>query len=289
MSKNSICLPTPLYGDIIARPGMVVTRFKEDFALDQKKGQTRGRVSSSAIVLAVACFGWMSAASAQQSDGVGWSITPYLWTPTTKIDLTLRDAAGIGGELKFKDLLDTLDAAFMGQVEGGRGNWSAFGDLNYLKTSDTVMREIFTIDTRSKQKFFDAALAYWPGGYGSQFNVFGGLRFSALDDHYTFTTTANDTLVGQRRSSNDYYDALLGVRYRFDFSDRWQLLTHGDYSFGDSEGVVILRANFAYTVGKRQQNRILFGYQYKDSEFKEGDLKTAFTLHGPMAGFNFRF
>jgi hypothetical protein len=263
---------------------MVVTRFKEDFALDREKG----RVRSSAIMLAVAYFGCVSAASAQQSDGVGWSITPYLWAATTKVDLTLRDA-GIGGELKFKDLLDTLDAAFMGHVEGGRGNWSAFGDLTYLKTSDTITREFFTINTRSKQTFIDAALAYWPGGYGSQFSVFGGVRFSGLDDRYTFTTTANDTLVGERRSSNDYYDALLGVRYRFDFSDRWQLLTHGDYSFGDSEGVFILRANFAYTVGKRQQNRILFGYQYKDSEFKDGDLKTAFTLHGPMAGFNFRF
>ena len=34
----------------------------------------------------------------------------------------------------------------------------------------------------------------------------------------------------------DYFDALLGVRYRFDLSERWGLLTRGDLSFGDSEG-----------------------------------------------------
>jgi hypothetical protein len=39
------------------------------------------------------------------------------------------------GEISFSDLLDVLDAAFMVQIEGGKGNWSAFGDLTYLKTS----------------------------------------------------------------------------------------------------------------------------------------------------------
>ena len=91
------------------------------------------------------------------------------------------------------------------------------------------------------------------------------------------------------RNSSDYYDALLGLRYRFDFGDRWQLLTHADYSFGDSEGGFLARANFAYTVGNKKQNRVLFGYQYKDTEFRDGDLKTAFTNYGPMVGFDFRF
>ncbi len=48
-------------------------------------------------------------------------------------------------------------------------------------------------------------------------------------------------------------------------------------------------AVLGYTVGKRQLNRILFGYQYKEAEFKDGGLTTDFTYGGPMAGFNFRF
>jgi len=46
---------------------------------------------------------------------------------------------------------------------------------------------------------------------------------------------------------------------------------------------------FTYIVGKRRQNRILFGYQYKEAEFRDGDLTTNFYFQGPMAGFNFRF
>ncbi len=82
---------------------------------------------------------------------------------------------------------------------------------------------------------------------------------------------------------------LLGLRYRFDLSQRWSLLTHGDGSFGDSEGTFLVRGNFAYTVGKREMNRILFGYQYKQAKYKDGDLVTDFTFYGPMAGFDFRF
>ena len=228
-------------------------------------------------------------AHGQQTNDFGWSITPYLWATETRVDLALRDADIGTGEISFGDLLDVLDAAFMVHVEGGKGNWTAFGDLTYLKTSDSTERTAFVIDTDSKQLFFDGAIAWWPRGAGSNFNLYGGLRHSGFDDRYTFRLIINNAPVGERRSTKDYYDALVGLRYRFDFSDRWALLTRADTSFGDSEGTVLLQANLAWTVGKRQQNRILFGYQYKTAEFKDGDLKLDFDYQGPMAGFNFRF
>ncbi len=64
---------------------------------------------------------------------------------------------------------------------------------------------------------------------------------------------------------------------------------HGDVSFGDSEGSWQVQGLFAYTVGKRRRNHIVFGYRYKQAEFKDGDLTTEFTYSGPLAGFNFRF
>jgi len=229
------------------------------------------------------------AAHGDNSDSFGWSITPYLWATETSVDLTFRDADIGAGDIAFNDLLDVLDAAFMIHVEGGRGNWTAFGDLTYLKTSDSTERTVFVVDTNSKQLFFDGAVAWWPGGAGSNFNVYGGLRHSGFDDRYSFRLIINNAPVGERRSTKDYYDALVGVRYRFDVAKRWSLLTRADTSFGDSEGTVLLQANLAWTVGKRQQNRILFGYQYKTAEFRDDDLRLDFDYQGPMAGFNFRF
>ena len=229
------------------------------------------------------------AARAQDADGFNWSITPYLWATETVVDLTFRDADIGAGEISFSDLLDVLDAAFMIHVEGGRGNWSAFGDLTYLKTSDSTERTALVVDSNSEQLFLDAAAAWWPGGVGSNLSLFGGLRYSGFDDRYAFRLIINNAPVGERRSTKDYYDALIGLRYRFDLSDRWALLTRADTSFGDSEGTVLLQANLAWTVGKRQQNRILFGYQYKTAEFRDADLRLDFDYQGPMAGFNFRF
>ena len=226
---------------------------------------------------------------AQDESDFGWSITPYLWATETRVDLTFQDIDIGTGEISFNDLLDVLDAAFMIHVEGGKGNWSAFGDLTYLKTSDSTERTLFFVDSESKQLFFDGAVAWWPGGAGSNFNLYGGLRLSDFDDRYTFRLVTDNTPVGERRSTKDYYDALLGLRYRFDFSDRWALLTQADASFGDSEGTYLLRASLAWTVGKRQQNRVLFGYQYKTAEFKDDDLRLDFDYQGPMVGFNFRF
>jgi len=229
-----------------------------------------------------------SAAAAQDDDQLAWSVTPYLWASDTSLDISLRDS-GIGGgtEIKFNDLLDVLDAAFQIHVEAGKGSWSGFADLTYIETSDTANRPLLAIDSRNKQTVLDAVVAYWPDGVGSQLNVFGGLRYSGFDDRYRFSLGTDPLL--ERRSTKDYYDALLGLRYRFDLSERWALLTRGDVSFGDSEGTWLVQGLFAYTLGERRLNRIVFGYQYKEAEFKDAGLNTEFAYNGPMAGFNFRF
>lgn len=238
-------------------------------------------------LVAIAGLSICVGAQAQPRDDTQWSITPYLWGTKTKVDLSLRDTNLGSGVITFPDLLDVLDGAFMVHAETGAGRWSAFVDLTYLSTSDTRERPLLTIDTDSEQTFLDAVAVFWPGGTGSPLSLFGGLRYSGFDDRYRFS--AGGDVLATQRSSDDYYDALLGLRYRFDLSDRWALLTRGDLSFGDSEGTFLVQANFAYTVGSRRQNRVLFGYQYKQAEFKSGEVKTDFTYSGPMAGFNFRF
>ena len=229
-----------------------------------------------------------SSVLAEESDRITWSVTPYIWASDTSLDLTVVDTEINGGvEIPFSDLLDSLDSAFQIHVEGGKGNWSGFGDFMYLDTSTLIERTLLTINTNSEQTFFDAAVAYWPRGVGSQLNFYGGLRYTGFDNRYEFLIGA-DPLV-ELRSTADYYDALVGVRYRFELSERWGFLTRADLSFGDSEGTWLAQGLFAYTVGKREQNRILFGYQFKQAEYQDGGLNQEFSYNGPMAGFNFRF
>ena len=235
------------------------------------------------------CFCTLFAANANAQSGgdARWSITPYVWASDTSLDFTLSGSPVGGADLSFGDLLDVLETAFQIHVEGGKGNWSAFVDFTFISTSDIEALPIVQIDIDSEQTVLDAAAAYWPGGVGSPLNLFGGVRYSKFDD--TFGFSVGGTPVGATRSKQDYVDALLGIRYRFDLSDRWGLLTSGDVSFGDSEGTWQVEGLFAYTVGKKQQNRILFGYRYKQAEFKDGALTTEYTFNGPIAGFAFGF
>lgn len=78
--------------------------------------------SAIVLVLIVCLSGLVKTASTQESRTSGWSITPYVWPSDTSVDLTFRDVNIGTGEIKFKDLVDTIDAAFLIQVEGGKGN-----------------------------------------------------------------------------------------------------------------------------------------------------------------------
>lgn len=226
-------------------------------------------------------------ALATESDAFEWSISPYLWAPTSRLDLSLEDEALGGGKLSFGDLLDKLDAAFMITAEGGRNHWSVFADLAYAEISDSEQRPVFRVDTTTEAVMLDLGLAYWPGGIHSPLSLIAGLRYHDFDNRFRFRL--GDTPVTEVRDQDDYYDALLGIRYRFELGQRWDLMTRADASFGQSDGTWMLRATLGRTVGRSQRNRILFGYQYRRADFSSGDLEMEFTYHGPTAGFSFRF
>ncbi|MEJ2522132.1 MAG: hypothetical protein P8080_04525 [Gammaproteobacteria bacterium] len=237
------------------------------------------------VVIIICCT--MATSALADSGDFEWSISPYLWAPQTRLDLSLEDEALGGGELSFGDLVDKIDAAFMITAEGGRNHWSVFADLAWVELSDSEQRPVFRVDTTTEAVMLDAGVAYWPGGIGAPLSFIGGLRYHDFDNRFRFRL--GDTPVSEVTDSQTYYDALIGIRYRFDLGHRWDLMTRADASFGDSDGTWMLRATFGRTVGKSERNRILFGYQYRRADFSSGDLEMEFTYHGPTAGFEFRF
>lgn len=252
--------------------------------------KTLNTVATCLALIAGSCIGLLpGGASAASGDEFQWSITPYIWAPKTSVDLSYRGSNIGSGSISFNDLMDMMDSAFMINVEGGKGHWSGFVDLTYLEISDKDKRTLVRVDSSSKQVFLDAALAYWPGGPGSNLSLYGGLRYTGMDDEFKFKLISDGTLLGKTRSDKKYSDALLGIRYRWDVSKRWMVLAQGDGSFGSSEGTWMLRGLLGYAVGERQMNRIIVGYQYKQADFKDGDVGLDFTYNGPVAGFNFRF
>jgi len=239
-----------------------------------------------ACILAIV-LGWQLAPAASAAEPLKWSITPYIWATDISGDLKV-DGTPIGGvEIDFDDLLDTTDAGFQIFVEAGRGRWSGFADVTYLKTSDNADIDVLRLKSESESWVVDVAAAFWPAGEEGGLSLFAGMRYSSMDDDYRFLLNGSQlTKIGKSR---DFTDALVGARFHYPFAERWTFLSRVDGSFGDSEGTYQLEALIRYTVGKRQQNGILFGYRYKQAKFESGRLKEDFTYKGPLVGFNFRF
>jgi hypothetical protein len=230
-------------------------------------------------------------ALADKGDGINWSITPYVWGVKTNVDLKV-DGAPIGGDtISFNDLLDITDTSFQIFIEGGRsdGNWSAFVDLTYLETSDRTSTDILQIKTDSEQIFIDAAVAFWPAGTAGGLNLFGGVRYSSLDDRYKFSIPDLSAPLAILKNDRSFTDLLLGGRYRFDFSDSWALHARADYAFGDSDGILQVETLVRFSVGRDRQHGVLIGYRYKEAEFEDGSLEEDYEYKGPIVGFNFRF
>jgi hypothetical protein len=223
-------------------------------------------------------------------NGLIWSVTPYIWASDTKYDLKLGDTP-IGGQVKFDDLLDTTDSSFQFVSELGQedGNWSAFLDLTYLKTSDDYKGPILFVDSRSEVWYLDAAVAWWPRGEQGGLSLYGGVRYTDLDDKLAFFLSEDRQLLRALRNDRDFLDGLLGVRQFFTLAERWTLLAQADYSTGESDGIYQLQALVRYGMGKQKQYGLMLGYRYKEAEFEHDDIEEKFEYKGPLIGFNFRF
>ena len=231
-----------------------------------------------------------SAAAEEAASEINWSLTPYIWASDTEYDLKAGGTPVDDGKVTFDDLLDTTDTSFQIVTEAGLGGgkWSAFVDLTYLETSDSYTVPLFRVDSDSEQWFADAAIAWWPQGESGGLSVFAGCRYTDLDDSLDFILEETSQPVGRIENDRDFLDALLGVRKRFRLTDSWSLLTHADFSFGQSEGTYQLQALFRYAMGKKQQYGLIFGYRYKETKFEHDDIEEEYKYQGPLLGFNFR-
>jgi len=229
--------------------------------------------------------------AANAADGLHWSITPYLWATDTKYKLTADGTPIDAGKVTFDDLVDTTDASFQIVTEVGStaGRWSVFADVTYLETSDNFKGPLLRVDSESEQWLVDAAVAFWPGGEKQGLSLFIGGRYTDLDDRYDFKTSADNQRLGVLKNQRDFLDVLIGVRQRFSLADRWSLLTRADYSEGDSDGIWQVQAVVRYAMGSKQQYGLMFGYRYKEAEFKHGKLEEDNEYYGPLLGFNFAF
>ena len=223
------------------------------------------------------------AATAQDSDGWEFRITPYLWA--LSLDGT---TAALGQDVpvdaSFSDILDLLNIALSANMEFSNNRWFVvldpmWADLEMDIDSGgpiggTVEIELIIVD---------ALVGY---SVSEHFDLYAGARYYDQD-----ITVIPDTLpeVGL---GDDWTDFLLGFRVGADMTDNWSFSGKLDAAVGgDSDSAIYAQAVFLRHIGTNKHFDI--GYRYYDVDYESGSGLSLFkwdVAHsGPVVGFSWQF
>ncbi|MFO1313381.1 MAG: hypothetical protein U1F41_15100 [Burkholderiales bacterium] len=155
-------------------------------------------------------------------------------------------------------LLDSLNFAFMGTFEARRGRWGLFTDFIYLDVSgDSSATRSFTVggrdipasasanlDMKIKGVLWTVAAEYLAvAGPSHQMYVLGGARLLDVEETLSYAFSADiGPFVGPGRNGSasvdqSYWDAVIGVKGRFDFgaNREWFVPYYADVGTGQSD------------------------------------------------------
>lgn len=219
-----------------------------------------------------------------------WSVTPYGWLISTDLETSISippDGNNPGVSANFGSLLSKLDFAAQLHFEGQRGDYGFLLDVTNLQLSDRKTKGPFKVDTDSSTTLIEGAMLFGAPEDGLQFLL--GVR--ALNVKFDLEIEGAGPVGVVLKASADatLADAMVGARYNFALSDKWNLIVRGDIATGDTDfswntSIVLGRA-----LGK--SGAVELGYRYMAIKFEDEDelVEPELAMNGPMIGYTFRF
>jgi hypothetical protein len=142
----------------------------------------------------------------------------YLWAVSVKGDVTVNGVQK-DMDVSFSDIFDDLNGALTFHFEGVRKQeWGFFTDLNYI----VLNPDDKNTDINYTQILAEAAAFYRLNEQGATIDGFGGLRYSSM---YIELGLPREKDIDQRK---DWLDPFLGLRWGWNFSERWAGRLRGD-------------------------------------------------------------
>jgi hypothetical protein len=244
------------------------------------------------------------AAEEKPDEQSGWEfhVAPYLWA------ISMNGNAMVKGQkadvdVSFSDIWDELNYAFMMEYEARKGQWGLWGNTIYANLGNSN-GNVGGIEIEPTVN------ALWQGAGG--FYRLGTWDLTDASGKNTPSVTV-DTYFGARYTYLDlsldikgfdnvegdkgWVEPLVGVRTRWDLSERWTVNLTGDI------GGVAFGSDFAWDalglIGYRfdlfgEKNAQAFGgYRALSQDYTDGSGNNKFewdvTLYGPILGMVIRF
>jgi opacity protein-like surface antigen len=229
---------------------------------------------------------------AQSSD---WTYRATLYGWLSGLSSSIDAPRGsVSTDLSFSDVLEDLQMAAFASFEARRGNWGYIADLNYTDLSssrDTPMGILYSsAEVDTKMTIFAGYAAYrlvdGPNGF---LDLAPGFRAYSLDLDVNIVGAAAPSL--SYSSSENWFDAVIGLRGGMPISDRWSARGFADvggFGLGDSSQLswqVGAFVNYAFNETWSAD----VGYRYLSIEKEINDFDTTLELSGPLIGVSARF
>ena len=230
-------------------------------------------------------LGIPAAANAQgASDRWTVELTPYLWAAGLDGN-TAADGAGseIDTDYKFFSL-DNLDFALGAAVEARKGRWGVLGDAMYVEFSDAFDRAPNS-EVELSGGVFDM-VGLMAASNGRPLELVFGLRYVALK------STVDIAPIPRAEARESWLDPLIGLRFVYDFNDRWSVALRGDVGgAGISSHSSDLATNVSAIFGWHLNDKLTLrgGYRMLQMDFDGDDLVLDATLQGYVLGASWAF
>lgn len=228
------------------------------------------------------------AAQAASGDSMSWFFAPYLWMPNVTGDLeTPRGEVDGSGQTFFPDVVDKLEGAFLGHLEGQGDHFGFLTDVMWLKLGDGRDFDRFSTDSDLSAWIVDAAAVWSPATSRYEgVELYGGLRFLDVSLETTLDPVDPNLPKVDVGPSTDFFDVLVGARYIGRINPRWSFTGKLDGSWGDTEGTFSAAASLGYTRNPDSGSWI-FGYRYMQIEVGSNDETLELDMYGPLVGYAF--
>jgi hypothetical protein len=221
-----------------------------------------------------------------------WSfaVAPYFWMAGLSGSVADFGAQPVDVDVKFVDILKSLDFSLMMVSEARYGRFSVSSDLLYLKVSTNKTTPLGALASSiglGAKTFEFTAL----GGYAlidtptGRLDIVGGARVWSVENTLSF---AGGTLAGLwLRDSATWVDAIGGLKGRVNVSPKVYLTGWALAGGGQSDSTWDVLAGVGYDFNDRIS--AVFGYRAAGVDYQDGPFLFDVVMQGPIIGAVIRF
>jgi hypothetical protein len=261
-------------------------------------GESDMKTANRAIVASFVIFLLLCPlARAQDSSGSkNWefNLAPmYLWAVNMNGELTVANQT-LPIKLDFDEIFNNLEAVFTLHFEGlYKKQWGFLFDISYINIGDSITTPIGTFNVDFENVLVELGGVYRFYEKGPHiFEGLGGARFTNMDTEINITGGL-PILPSRLESKQEWWDPIVGVRYKWQISEKWKLTLRGDIGVGFGVGDTSDSTwNFVGLIYFQPWKHVGFlgGYRALDVDYETGtgtnQFKYDMLMHGPLIAVN---